>query len=123
MYEIAHGIEVYYENKKEVRNIVFLSDGSYMYYSTGEILFEIISDEAIYMLTEKVRNMIKIYPNSTEPLTKNSVMDGFQWLYKTIMDEKLPIATELFRSCFNEVIHTMLRKMESNDINDSIGDF
>ena len=62
MFEIGHGIEVYYENKKEVRNTVFFPDGTYSYYGTGGMLFEVIGDEATYMITEKVGNMIKAYP-------------------------------------------------------------
>lgn len=29
MFEIGHGIEVYYENKKEKRNIVFFPENTY----------------------------------------------------------------------------------------------
>ena len=39
MFEIGHGIEVYYENKKEKRNIVFFPENTYKYYDTGGMLF------------------------------------------------------------------------------------
>ena len=36
----SHGIELYYENKKDVNNTVFFPDGSYTFYGTGGMLFE-----------------------------------------------------------------------------------
>jgi hypothetical protein len=62
LFEVGHGIQVYYANKKDVPNTVFLPDNTYSFYGTGGMLFEVISDEATYMITEKVSNMIKIYP-------------------------------------------------------------
>ncbi len=53
---------MFYSNKMEVRNTVFFQDGTYAYYDTGGMLFEQISDEAIYLTTEKVINMIRAYP-------------------------------------------------------------
>lgn len=47
MYEIAHGINIYYKNQKEFRNTVFLPDGTVRYYDDGAMLFEVIGDDAI----------------------------------------------------------------------------
>ncbi len=55
-------------------------------------------------LTTKVENMIKVFPNYNAEASVDNVTDGFKWLYGTIEDEELPLATELFRGCFNEVI-------------------
>lgn len=92
MFEIGHGIEVYYENKKEVRNTVFFPDGTYSYYGTGGMLFEVIGDEATYMITEKVGNMIKAYPGYQDSLTAEAITDGFKWLHESmegIRDDKI----------------------------------
>lgn len=123
MYEIAHGIDVYYENKKEVRNIVFFAGKKYGYYQTGEMLFEVIGDESIYLLTNKVENMIKVFPDFDNALTKDGVVEGFKWLYGTVVDESLPVTTELFRSSFNEAIYNVLEQIEVKDSYKSIGDF
>ena len=85
----GYGIEVYYSNKKDVRNTVFLPDGTYAYYGTGGMLFEQISDEAIYLTTEKVLNMIRAYPGYDKPLTREGLDDGLSWLYCAIDDDEL----------------------------------
>ena len=90
MYEIGSGIRVYFENKKEFRNVVFFPDDRYTYYPTGGMLFELIQDDAIYMVTTKVENMIKVFPNYNAEASVDNVTDGFKWLYGTIEDEELP---------------------------------
>ena len=120
MYEIGSGIRVYFENKKEFRNVIFFPDGTYTYYPTGGMLFELIRDDAIYMVTTKVENMIKAFPDYNDEATKESVTNGFKWLYGTIEDEELPVATELFRGCFNEVILDIAGRLESYEC---VGDF
>ena len=64
---------------------------------------ELIRDDAIYMVTTKVENMIKAFPDYNTVVSEESVTNGFKWLYGTIEDEELPVATELFRGCFNEL--------------------
>ena len=120
MYEIGSGIRVYFENIKEFRNVVFFSDNTYTYYPTGGMLFELIRDDAIYMVTTKVENMIKAFPDYNVEASKESVTNGFKWLYGTIEDEELPLATELFRGCFNEVILDIASRSESYKC---VGDF
>ena len=123
MFEIGHGIEVYYENKKEVRNTVFFPDGTYSYYGTGGMLFEVIGDEATYMITEKVGNMIKAYPGYQDSLTAESITDGFKWLHESIEDEDLPVATWLFRSAFSDIIRSALEQEELVTGCDCVGAF
>ena len=41
---------MYFENKKEFRNVVFFPDNTYTYYPTGGMLFELIRDDAIYAI-------------------------------------------------------------------------
>ncbi len=120
MYEIGSGIRVYFENKKEFRNVVFFPDNTYVYYPTGGMLFELIRDDAIYMVTTKVENMIKAFPDYNTEASKESVTNGFKWLYGTIEDEELPVATELFRGYFNEVIIDVAGRPESYEC---VGDF
>lgn len=105
MFKIGSGIRVYYENKKEFRNVVFFPDDTYAYYDTGGMLFELIRDDAIYLVTTKAENMIRAFPGFNTEASVESVTDGFRWLCGAIDDEDLPVASELFRSCFNGIIH------------------
>jgi hypothetical protein len=104
-YIIGSGIRVYFENKKDFRNIVFFPDGSYTYYSTGGMLFELIRDDAIYLVTTKAENMIRAFPGFNAEASVESVTDGFRWLCGAVDDEDLPVASELFRSCFSGIVH------------------
>lgn len=96
-------------------NVVFFPDDGYAYYSTGGMLFELIRDDAVYMVTTKVENMIKAFPNYNAEVSAENVTEGFRWLYGTIEDGELPVATELFRGCFNEVIHDVADRAVSYD--------
>ena len=107
MAEIAHGLDVHYE---EQINYVFFADGSCRKYPLGGMLFELISDEAFYLMVTKPQNMIQCFPERDLPLSVDSLTHGFQWLYGTVEDEDLPLATELFRSNFNIKIHEMLEQ-------------
>lgn len=120
MYEIGSGILVYFENKKNFRNVVFFPDDTYAYYQTGGMLFELIRDASIYMVTTKVENMIKAFPDYSAEVSVENVTNGFRWLYEVIEDEELPVATELFRGCFNEVILDVADRPESYEC---VGDF
>lgn len=104
MFKIGSGIRVYYENKKEFRNVVFFPNDAYTYYDTGGMLFELIRDDAIYLVTEKTEKMIRAYPGFNTEASVESVTDGFRWLCGAIDDEDLPVASELFRSCFNGIV-------------------
>ena len=123
MYEIGHGINVYFNNQKDARNIVFLPDTTYKYYDDGGMLFEVIGDEAIYMLTEKVQNMIKAFPDRYLDVTSENITAGFKWLYGTIEDDERPVATELFRSSFNDAIQQVLAGMSSPEDYESVAAF
>ena len=119
----GHGIEIYYENKKNVNNTVFFPDGSYTYYGTGGMLFEQISDQAIYLTTEKVQNMIRAYPGFDAPLTRETLDDGFAWLYCAIDEDELPVATALFRSSFGEAISAVSHADGAEDAYNTVGEF
>ena len=119
----SHGIEIYYENKKDVKNTVFFPDGSYAYYRTGGMLFEQISDEAFYLTTEKVQNMIRAYPGFDAPLTRETLDDGFAWLYCAIDEDELPVATALFRSSFGEAISAVSHAHGAEDAYNTVGEF
>ena len=123
LFEVGHGIQVYYANKKDVPNTVFLPDNTYSFYGTGGMLFEVISDEATYMITEKVSNMIKIYPGYQESLNVDSITDGFRWLHGAVENEELPVATWLFRSAFSDTIHSALEQEELVSGCDCVGAF
>ena len=101
---IGSGIKIYFSNSPQESNIIFFRDNDTTYRQDGDILIELSTDEAMHLLTEKAENMIRLYPGRDEPLSVDSITDGFQWLYGTVQDDDLPITTELFRSSFNEVI-------------------
>ena len=119
----CHGIEVYYSNNKDVRNTVFFQDDTYTYYGTGGMLFEQISDEAIYLTTEKVLNMIRAYPGYDKPLTREGLDDCFSWLYCAIDDDELPVATAVFRSSFGEAISEVSHADGADTAYQTIGAF
>ena len=114
---------MFYSNKLEVRNTVFFQDGTYAYYDTGGMLFEQISDEAIYLTTEKVINMIRAYPRYDSPLSCEVLDDGFAWLYCAIDDEELPVATAVFRSSFGEAIKVVSHANGADSAYKSVGEF
>lgn len=117
MVEIAHGLDIHFEGKI---NYVFFADGTCRKYDLGGMLFELISDEALYMMVDKTKNMIKLFPDFHKPLTMESLTDGFKWLYQTIEDEDLPVATEIFRSSFDEKIKKFAAEPGTYDC---VGDF
>ena len=43
------------------------------------MLFEVIGDEATYMITEKAGNMIKAYPGYQDSLTAESITVVMRW--------------------------------------------
>ena len=110
MNKIAYGINVFVNDDLY---IVFFGDGRYKYYPLGGMLFELVSNDALYLITEKVENMIHCFPEKDEQFSEDGVKSGFRWLYGTIEDEDLPIATEIFRSYFNEILHDTL---ENEDV-------
>lgn len=104
-FNTGSGIRVYFENKKEFRNVVFFPNGAYTYYRTGGMLFELIRDDAMYLITEKAEKMIRAFPDYNADVSKETVTDGFRWLCGAIDDDDLPVASELFRSCFSGIVH------------------
>lgn len=123
MFEIGHGIEVYYGSNKNCPNMVYFADGTSKKYNDGGMLFEIIGDETIYMLTDKVENMIRAFPDKDQSLSNESIVGCFKWLYGTIEDEEKPVATELFRSSFNKSIQEAIAIIESEDEYGSVEEF
>ena len=104
MYKIAQGIRVHYNNQKGSKNTVFFSDGTFKEYPDGVMLYELISDEALYMLTDKVVTAIKTFPDSQSTVTSNSITECFKWICCYIEDEEYPVASSLFQSCFSDYI-------------------
>lgn len=114
MIEIARGVDVYFENKKEFRNVILLPDGKVEFRQPGGMLFEVMSDANYDLAVTKCENMIRIYPGYHDPLSAQTVTDGFRWLYGAVQDEDadLLVATELFRSSFGDAIHQVLSEAE-----------
>ena len=111
MYEMAHGIDIHYDNNKANPNIVLIQWKEPLQYITTDLLLEVISESSIFMLTEKVKAMIDMYPDKDETVSLNTVTDCFcKWLYGTVIDEELPVSTELFRSSFSNSIHSVCSK-------------
>ncbi len=120
MKEVAHGIDVYYGNKGENQNIVVFSNNSQMIYKTGDMLLELLDPKVIYMLNQKVTNMIKYFPEYKMELDYESLKNGFMWLCGTIEEDDAPVATELFQSTFSKVIKSVA---DQGGIYSSVGDF
>lgn len=113
MYEIAHGIDIHYDNNKNNLNIVLIQGKEPLQYTTTDLLLEVMSESSIFMLTEKVKTMIDMYPDKAGAVSRDSVTDSFRWLYGTVVDEELPVSTELFRSSFSNAIHSVCSKLGS----------
>ena len=75
------------------------------------------------MLITKVQNMINAFPEKTVEASVDSIVDGFKWLYGTIEDENMPVATELFRSCFDDDIKNTCNRIAVEKVSIEIGQF
>ncbi len=105
MKKTAQGIMILIHKDK----YTFYYKGNEYEYALGALLFELISDDALYLMVDKVENMIHCFPDKKQPVIKEYVYDGFnKWLYNTIEDDALPVATELFRSCFKAAMNNTL---------------
>ena len=118
---IGHGIDVYYENNHI--NTILFSDGRNICYHTGSMLLEMVREETKYLLTEKLRNMIRSFPDYTTFLNIESITDAFKWLCGTVESEDLPVATEIFRSSYSEIIKMMLKDEKTVMECGCVGDF
>lgn len=115
MYEIGHGMDVHFNNNKSSPDTVLIRGEHPKQYFTSDILFEVLSNQSIEMLTEKAANMIKIYPYGNDTVSIESIKNGFQWLYGTVEDETIPVSTELFRSSFNNAIRMVCSRQHSHE--------
>ena len=68
------------------------------------MLLEVLSEEAWYLITEKVQNTIRLCPDRNEVLSNNTLNSGLDWLFCAIDDEETPVASALFHSDFYEVV-------------------
>ena len=118
---IGHGIDVYYENNHI--NTILFSDGRNICYHTGSMLLEMVREETKYLLTEKLRNMICSFLDYTTFLNIESITDAFKWLCGTVESEDLPVATEIFRSSYSEIIKMMLEDEKTVMECGCVGDF
>ena len=123
MNRIATGIKVYFNSKSDRINHVVFSDNSQKTYDVGGMLFEVISDDSIYLLNDKVKNMINAFPNKQDSVSIDSIADYFKWLYHSIESEKLPVSANLFKSTFNEAIKQTLVNEEQMAEFHTIEDF
>lgn len=118
---IGHGIDVYYENNHI--NTVLFPDGRNIYYHAGSMLLEMAGKEAENLLTNTLRTMICSFPDYTAALNIESITDGVRWLYGTVASEDLPIATEIFRSSYSEIVKMMLEDERTVIECNCVGDF
>ena len=125
MIEIAHGVDVYFENKKNFQNVILLPNGKVVFRPAGGMLFEVMSDANYDLAITKCENMIRIYPGYHDPLSPQTLTDGFNWLYGAVQDEDadLSVATELFRSGFSDAIHRVLSESKPLDTFPCVGVF
>lgn len=121
MKRIGHGIDVYYE--KDQYTVLFMNE-RVEEYSVGGMIFEMISDESFYIMLLKSRNAIKSFPDFDELLNPENLKNGFRWLCELTEDENLPIVTEIFQSCFSEIIYELLDSANAKELdNISVGQF
>ena len=123
MNKIADGIKVYFNSKHDPYNNVIFSNNYQKTYDVGGMLFEVISDDSMYLLYDKVKNMIVAFPDKRNPINTESVTACFKWLYNTVQDDELPVTTELFRSTFNDAIQRTIADELQTGENDTIEDF
>lgn len=119
---IGQGIDVYYEKNDHI-NIVLFPDGKNIYYHDGSMLLEMVKEETKYLLTEKLRNMICRFPDYTTSLNVESIKNAVRWLYGTVESEDLPIVTEIFRSCYSEIVKVILEDEKTGIGYNCVGDF
>lgn len=121
MKKIGHGIDIYYENDQ--KNILLLSDGRSFCYYAGSMLIEMSGEDAHWLINDRIKNMIHIFPDYQAELGRDSIVNAIKWLYSTVTLEKSPILTEIFQSSFTEIIREILR-MEKEIVKfNCIGDF
>ena len=118
---IGHGIDVHYENNHI--NTILFSDGRKICYHAGNMLLEMAKEETRYLLIEKLKNMIHSFPDYTTSLNVESVTNALRWLYGTVECEDLPVATEIFRSCYSEIIKMILEDERAVIECNCVGDF
>lgn len=121
MYLSEQGIKVH-SCKKSKDVIVVLSSGEERYYSTGQMLLEILSDEALYVLKIKVLNMIKLIPSNDEEISEEGIIRGVDWLYGAIDEDDIAVAMELFRSSFYEALSLTIDRIMAGSSCGSIGE-
>lgn len=118
---IGHGIDVHYENN--YINTVLFPDKRNICYHAGNMLLEMAKEETRYLLIEKLKNMIHSFPDYTTSLNVESVTNAHKWLYGTVECEDLPVATEIFRSCYSEIIKMILEDERAVIECNCVGDF
>ena len=80
-------------------------------------------EETRYLLIEKLKNMIHSFPDYATSLNVESVTNALRWLYGTVECEDLPVATEIFRSCYSEIIKMILEDERAVIECNCVGDF
>lgn len=89
-----------------------------------DITYEMISDESFYIMLLKSKNAIKSFPDFDQLLNPENLKNGFCWLCELTEDEDLPIVTEIFQSCFSEIIYELLDSANEKELeNISVGQF
>lgn len=117
------GISVYFNNNTKMKNIVFFDGKRHKAYDDGGMLFEIIGDEAFYILTEKVKRSINSFPDRYLLPTKETIANGFMWICGLIEDEDYPILSALLKSSFCSAIDEVLNDPDLVESWDNTGAF
>ncbi len=121
MKQIGHGIDVYYEN--DYKNIILFPDERNICYYSGNMLLEMSGQAAKDLIIDKLKNMIRIFPEYAVALSIDSITSATKWIYGTVESEDLPVATEIFRSCFSETVRAILQDEKAVVECNCIGDF
>lgn len=117
MFHIGQGITVYYYDDKE---LVILENGIKVQYEAGQLVVEMIKNCNDELIKQKIENRIRCFPDRNYALSRNSVVDGFKWVYDVIDEDKNPTVAELFRSELSDI---MFEKMTDEAIYSDVGFF
>ena len=107
MNKMENGLAVFYTNQAKCTNEAYIGSRLVGNYNPGEMIFELLSDESLDLLTEKLPNMIRCFPDKDEPVSAKLMTSAVEeWLIGTVIDENLPVSTGIFRSAFRDMLQS-----------------
>ena len=107
MNKMENGLAVFYTNQGKCTNEAYIGSHHVRNYDPGKMIFELLSDESLNLLTGKLPNMIRCFPDKNEPMSSKLMTRAVEeWLIGTVIDENLPVSTGIFRSAFRDMMQS-----------------